>query len=382
MLPDYYAVLGVSKDASYLEIKAAYRSLAMEHHPDKHGGDLSKEQLFKRINEAYSVLSHTDTKLSYDKQILWQREQAQRPSYPPNYPPSYPPRPPVYTAPKQQPYQYTRRTRPYASTQYIYSKWTLMYGKIFVVLLIMFVVLFPVMLEYSFSNYYYDKGLAALANGDYLGAEDNFVLAMRDLGGSSVQAATKGAELKLELNANFEAINYIDAGLDYAETKRQKARLYYLRGLASRNIHHMEEANANFIDAMRYGYPRDSVYIELAPLLAYELKEYSSAISIYDSLILYFPANYDHLLNRGFCYQKSDNHLTAIIDFDHFIDKKGVNGSVLYLKAISQVSLNEMDSACANFSASLELGISNAATFLKLYCEPEKEIVYPSANPF
>lgn len=53
MLSDYYAILGVSRDATKADIKKAYRKLAMKEHPDK-GGDAEK---FKKISEAYEVLS-------------------------------------------------------------------------------------------------------------------------------------------------------------------------------------------------------------------------------------------------------------------------------------------------------------------------------------
>lgn len=60
--PDYYKILGVSKDASPEEIKKAYRKLARKHHPDA-GGD---EDKFKEINEAYEVLSDSEKKQTYD----------------------------------------------------------------------------------------------------------------------------------------------------------------------------------------------------------------------------------------------------------------------------------------------------------------------------
>jgi molecular chaperone DnaJ len=64
---DYYADLGVSKDATAKEIKRAYRKLAQEYHPDTTQGDPAKETRFKEVNEAYSVLSDDKTRQEYDQ---------------------------------------------------------------------------------------------------------------------------------------------------------------------------------------------------------------------------------------------------------------------------------------------------------------------------
>lgn len=61
---DYYEVLGISKGASPDEIKKAFRRLAVQHHPDKEGGDESK---FKEINEAYEVLKDPSKRQRYDQ---------------------------------------------------------------------------------------------------------------------------------------------------------------------------------------------------------------------------------------------------------------------------------------------------------------------------
>jgi curved DNA-binding protein len=63
---DYYAVLGVPKTATQKEIKAAYRKLARQHHPDVNPGDKSAEDRFKQIGEAYEVLSDPDKRTKYD----------------------------------------------------------------------------------------------------------------------------------------------------------------------------------------------------------------------------------------------------------------------------------------------------------------------------
>ena len=57
---DYYNVLGVDKKASAAEIKKAYRKLAMKYHPDHTKGDKSAEEQFKKISEAYAVLSDAE----------------------------------------------------------------------------------------------------------------------------------------------------------------------------------------------------------------------------------------------------------------------------------------------------------------------------------
>jgi curved DNA-binding protein len=54
---DYYAILGVSQDASTRQIKAAYRRLAFQHHPDRNRDTPRSSEAMKRINEAYAVQS-------------------------------------------------------------------------------------------------------------------------------------------------------------------------------------------------------------------------------------------------------------------------------------------------------------------------------------
>ena len=63
---DFYAVLGVSKDADAQEIKKAYRKKARQYHPDRHPDDPKAEETFKEIGEAYSVLNDPEQREQYD----------------------------------------------------------------------------------------------------------------------------------------------------------------------------------------------------------------------------------------------------------------------------------------------------------------------------
>ena len=73
MTPNYYALLGVSVDASPGDIKRAYRRLARLHHPDVSPQD--QDELIKRLNEAYAVLGDSRKRQAYDKQRRLERQQ-------------------------------------------------------------------------------------------------------------------------------------------------------------------------------------------------------------------------------------------------------------------------------------------------------------------
>ncbi len=64
---DYYKILGVAKNASDKDIKAAYRRLARKHHPDVNPGNKDSEDRFKEISEANEILSNPDTRKKYDQ---------------------------------------------------------------------------------------------------------------------------------------------------------------------------------------------------------------------------------------------------------------------------------------------------------------------------
>lgn len=85
----YYQVLEVQPDASLLDIKKAYRRLALQHHPDRNHGSSESTERFKCISEAYEVLSDPDRKKEYDRSLRSPMGSvpmaATRPTYPRSY---------------------------------------------------------------------------------------------------------------------------------------------------------------------------------------------------------------------------------------------------------------------------------------------------------
>src|SRR3712207_1078088 len=64
---DFYAVLGVKKDATAAEIKKAYRKLARANHPDSNPDDAKKHDKFKAVAEAYDVVGDPEKRKKYDE---------------------------------------------------------------------------------------------------------------------------------------------------------------------------------------------------------------------------------------------------------------------------------------------------------------------------
>lgn len=78
---NYYEKFGLKENASNAEIKKAYRKLALKYHPDKNGGDLKFDNIFKQINQIYETLSDTTKRQVYDNDLQRQRSAANASTY-------------------------------------------------------------------------------------------------------------------------------------------------------------------------------------------------------------------------------------------------------------------------------------------------------------
>ena len=66
---EFYKLLGLTRTATVFEIKASYRKLAMELHPDRNGSDPIKTARFRTISAAYEILSDEKKRIDYDRTL-------------------------------------------------------------------------------------------------------------------------------------------------------------------------------------------------------------------------------------------------------------------------------------------------------------------------
>src|SRR5256885_475941 len=78
---NYYKILELPHNASPMDIKKAYRQLAMKYHPDKNSGNQLAEAHFREIQEAYQVLSNPERRSAYNQQ-RWYRQSTRKHSTP------------------------------------------------------------------------------------------------------------------------------------------------------------------------------------------------------------------------------------------------------------------------------------------------------------
>lgn len=78
---NYYEKFGLKENASITEIKKAYRKLALKYHPDKNGGELKFDNIFKQINQIYETLSDTTKRQLYNNELQRQRSATNTKTY-------------------------------------------------------------------------------------------------------------------------------------------------------------------------------------------------------------------------------------------------------------------------------------------------------------
>jgi len=334
MPENYYYILGLDSSTSQAGIKTAFRKLAKKYHPDKNLNDPGLEEKFKRINEAYETLSDPDKKWIYDQKFVRKRQKSYT-SHPSDYVTSTPSK---YRSRKS---NYKKREVKYKVDKITYSQGTLMFGKIFIIVLIMFVILIQVFLRYFASLHNYNKGIEYIEIKAYTDALVSLNHAIVNFGAKSTDAAILAARIEIEKKRNYKsAVEFCNQAFKHVEKKSDIAEIYYLRGISWRLLGSYNNARNDLEKSISFNIQFDSAYYHLGELNSLIFRDYHAGIKNFGELLAVNGQFSQAYFARGYCYQKVGDHQMAIEDLSAFIGFEANSAQGYYLRGLSELELN------------------------------------------
>ena len=352
---DYHQILGVPSGATQAQIKAAYRKLALQYHPDRNQGDTAAEERFKQIVAAYQALTSPGQSFSFD------RSRGASSASPPE-PPTPRSRDPYFK--RNRAYQ---RKPPEPVT---FSRKTKLMGSAFIALLLVLIVSIPMVLQVYASVHNYNEGKALYENKRWLAAIQQLEWAYRNLGIRNLETARLMTLIMTE-NVNFyrQALPHINKGLSFSETSADSAFFYYKQGICFKNLKKYDEADGSFQNALLSQPQWDSAYYQLGEVHTFALQNYETGIRYFTQALEANPDYADCFIGRGYCHYQRKNFSIAVLDFNSFLKNSAKDrGTGFYLRGMALLESEHPDLACQDFAAAAKLGANGAIAAMEKNC--------------
>lgn len=354
-MPDYYQLLGVSRSASTADIKAAYRRLALHFHPDKNAGDKEAEEQFKKILEAYQVLSDPSKKFLYDNKNIFTMPPAAQP----------------YTPRSRDPYFQKNRQRAASREEpHTFSRRTILMGWAFGGLLLLLVTIIPVSLQMYASVHNYNEGKRLYENGKYFEALQKLEWSYRLFGIRNLETAKLTSQLLTEdLQYYKQALPHISRGLELAEDSVERAWFYLKKGICHKNINEYDEALQSFHFALEAKPGWDSAYYHLGEVNTFAKRNYEDGVYFFTQALNVNSLFADCFMGRGYCHYQMKNFEIAVLDFNSFLKYSAVDrGTGFYLRGMALLESKYPDLACQDFMEAWNLGSKGGREAYEKHC--------------
>ena len=358
---NYYHILGVSTTATVQEIKLAYKKLAIQYHPDKHGGNTYFEEKFKAVSEAYQVLSHPQKRATYDLKLyyLLQQKLKQQAAH----------QQPRYQPPVRRPASVTERHyRPIPQSRFLKKDWyvvLIIFGSIILLSLLLGVVMNHVAAKNKFHS-----ALTALEKKEWTIAHSYLSDAIY-FKPKFAEAYLKRAYIEMEIFQDYRAA-LLDLDATITNAAEKTPQMYYLRGKCYEELRNSKVAELDLSYAIQTDKNFSLAYYDRGIVRAASLNKFPEAIQ-----------DLTHFLNdklpdkalrsralfyRGFCLYLTQQNAAAISDYRQVLKQEPQNAQIYYLIGKAQLETDSTAAACANLNKALLLGYSAAFSDIQDYC--------------
>jgi len=322
---NYYAILGVPSSASQDEIKAAYRKLVRQFHPDRNYGN---EKHFKLIQEAYEILSderkrdHFDAQMAYETYTSDPAELAKFLREQKNKPKRY--KPPADEWVEEEP-----------ERRFVFNSITALVAGIVFIIAIANIFIFRNSFssgdteEVNYSHYYYDDSRDRLAKEYFQKAMNYF----------------------RERNSEF-ALMYFKKAI---EISPNDPSLFFNRGLTFYLMKDYRQALNDFNHTIRLNPDFKNVYWVRAKV-KYDMDDNEGAIADFTEAIKHDPQNDSLYFNRGLAYYYTNNFELAIRDIDKAIELNPHQGQYYFDRGDAKEMAGDQDGTCSDWLKAKEMG--------------------------
>lgn len=368
MLPNYYSVLSIGRNATHEDIKSAFKKLALKHHPDRNPNDKTAEEIFKKINEAYQVLSDKDKRQNYDLKLDYENyshrttSTASKPTSATYHQSTFRPGVNQQTAGKSRPSGYKRPSPEYLRKEE---------GKKWLFIATFFLVL-------GTAGFFFMVGMNSLAANDHFDRAKEFyegelyreayMQLQESLHFDQKHAPSYALRSKLRLILFDDAKGAIfDLGKAIQYSEDPSATLFYDRGMLLSGQEKDKEALADLETAYAKSPKADSLLFPIAKIKAFKIGDYKGGIKAYDQYLKIHPENGDAWFGKAFAKLQLGEFAGSILDFDRSI---GLNNPVEshFHKGKALLALNKKEEACIELKNASEMGLAEAVLLWKETC--------------
>ncbi|WP_071837790.1 J domain-containing protein [Hymenobacter norwichensis] len=383
MSQNHYQVLGVPTTATALAIKLAYKKLAVQLHPDKHGGSPIYEERFKAVAVAYQILGDPARRAAYDYQLRQaeqraaeaQRQQEYRPQGQHIYGVPMPPPAPLRTrrpaGSAERYYRNIPKQRRFTRRDYL-----LTFG--FLAALLLFMGTVKVVMDHVTAVSNYEDGLRAYSRRKWETAHAYFSEALH-FKATYKEALTRRGEIEQLVNRNYEqaTLDYT-AALRETESKPDQATLLYRLGQCQSEMGQIANAERSLTSSVTIDSTQSGAWLTRGALRLFEQQQFEKAIhdlsvGLRQRTTAGKPLPVKYLTYRGLAYYKLDELLLARQDYRQVLEASPNNGQVHFLLGRIAQREGNAPAACEFFQRALRFGYLYAAAAQQQNCPPTVE---------